>query len=81
MSRTRRRIIAGQTAPAKTSPESAARKSFDHLIKRDNAATGLRDHKRERAMTRRRLKEDPEREDVRAGRSRKYQDIRGVFEL
>ena len=81
MSRTRRRIIVGKTAAAKSVPESAARKSFRHRIKRDDAATGLRDHKRERARTRRRLKEDPEREDVRAGRSRKYQDIRGTFEL
>lgn len=85
MSRTIRRILQrpdkGQPPDVKRRPESAARRSFDHRLRRDSAATGLREHKQERARTRRKLKTEPEREDIRAGRTRKYQDRRGIYRL
>ena len=85
MSRTVRRILQqpdkGQPTAMERRPEAAARRSFSHRLRRDNAATGLREHKQERSRTRRKLKAEPEREDVRAGRTRKYQERRGAYLL
>ena len=85
MSRTVRRIlrqpVEGEPPTIEPSPEAKARKSFHHLLRRDSAATGLREHKQERARTRRKLKTEPEREDLRAGRTRKYQEKRGIYRL
>lgn len=83
MSRTKRMILqdpeTGRSPAAERRPEGDRRRSFRHRIRRDNAATGLRDHKTERSQARRRLKEEPERDDLRAGRTRKYQEKRGNF--
>ena len=85
MSRTVKRILQqsdqGQPPAMERRPESAARRSFDQRIRRDNAATGLREHKQERSRTRRRLRQEPEREEIRAGRTRKYQERRGIYRL
>ena len=79
MSRTLRRTAGA--AGRKDRREGAGRRSFVHAISRDNAATGLRDHKRERAWARQLLAEQPEREDLRNGKTRKYQAKRGEYLL
>ena len=85
MSRTARQIIqdrvAGKPPVIERRPEAAGRRSMRHQLKRDNAAAGLSDHQQERARTRWKLRADPEREDIRAGRTRKYQDKRGEYRL
>ena len=85
MSRTTRRILqdpeTGRPPAPERRPEGDRRRSFRHMIRRDNAATGLRDHKTERSQARSRLKEEPEREDLRAGHTRKYQEKRGSFRM
>ena len=75
MSRTFRRT-AGTTG-RKDRRDGAGRRRFRHAVARDNAATGLREHKPERARTRRLLAEEPERDDLRNGKTRKYQAKRG----
>ena len=70
MSRTRRRVLTGRPNPTESEvTESQARKEYVNLLRRDRRVTGLREHKRHRAIAKHDLHVG---EPVFAGKIKKY---------
>ena len=65
----------GRIAVVKTQ-DRKRRSAFITDIKRDNRATGLRDHRAHRATAKRALKQG---EEVRGGKIRRYGDFHGIY--
>ena len=73
MARTRRNYLEGVARDGKV--------DWKTVIARDNRATGLRDHRRDRREARVNLKAEGEDTNLAGGKRRRYSDRYGTYEL